>query len=236
MGRTIVVFTETEVVVAEVDTGSHRAGVSVPGLGYVRAETQDGQLMYALIDRSQTKVVSDLGVPFRQVAPGTVHIEVVATDDDEPNADFVIISDFERLIVISGTASGAYSTTSSAPGGVPVFVDQNGTLVFGSLRYDAEGDWWTWLDEVHGIWGVPESRSSSALHGTEHRRYRRSVGRGWARVKNGRSVCAPWRRRSGGSAVTDPNRSRSVLGTWRGARFGPRLFTGCRARTSCKLG
>lgn len=154
-GRSIVAFTETEVAVAEAEARPSGPGVWVPDLGYVRAETQDGQLLFALIDRSHTEVVSDLDVPSREVESGTVRIENFPVHGQGADADFLLLYDFERLIVVSGTAAGVYSTTGTGPGGVPVFVDEAGKLTYASFRYDAEDDWWTWLRETYGVWAYP---------------------------------------------------------------------------------
>lgn len=154
MERTLIVFSDDEVIVADAAAGSHRTGTMKLGPGYERAVTADGELMFAVVPRRDEKLIASLAVPIREVAPGAVLIEAVPTEDGGNDAgtsqrdgrDYVVIATFDRVFVIAADATGTFTETVPAPGG-HVHVDSSGELVYAAFRYDAEEDWWSWLQQ-----------------------------------------------------------------------------------------
>jgi len=149
MRRTLAIFTGDEVIVADLATASMRPGAMTTGIGYERAVTDAGDLMFAIVPCADAELVSSLGVPARQVEPGAVLIEAVGVGPDKPGGrvgeDYVLVVTPTRVVVVAADASGAFSQTVAAASTHRAHVDDNGALVFASFRWDADEDWWSWL-------------------------------------------------------------------------------------------
>lgn len=163
MRDTIVAFTTDEVVVADTSVSAKRPGIMVEGLGYERAETDGGELMFAVLARTGGEIVAALGLPERDVPPGAVHIEQAAGGGSstsppvvhsQSGREYVIVAGPERTFVIAADAHGTFEQTRTAPGETTVHVDGDDEIVFAAFRYDADGDWWSWL-EGQGLFVFP---------------------------------------------------------------------------------
>lgn len=165
----VVIFTESDVFVVTISDRGHRGAHRkwVARNEYERWE-DDHDLAIAQIPVASPAMES-LGVPRREVEPGTVLVE--ADGIEEGDVEEVVVACTSSVTVVASLSTRTGRGVTFGPGGSAIYEDAGGSFVAATLPVDTMSEWWDWAEQtaelpLYPSLGFPGNRYTGRLaHG-----------------------------------------------------------------------